>query len=270
MAGEITGHYVVTRHLKWGAILLLLTYVFNTLSILVVMGKQGTYDPYALITTVHKILGDDFSIVTSICLMCSFLATILVYTYLYSRLLFVAGMDQRLSASVGQRTKQQAPMNAIILQTILAIAFTILIFNIAPFIILADRPKDFSTEIYHISQTSAALVWTIASAFLFICLIGSYLQNPRFFYSQRTFPLAIIWASVVIGLLSCILTTVDTLLFSWTDLVPSNQWWYFIGGLTMLFLAISVLISIFTKSEVDWQALNSTLQDTSKTRIVHK
>jgi amino acid transporter len=270
MAGEITGHYVVTRHLKWGAILLFLTYIFNTLAILVVMGKQETYDPFALVTTVHKVLGDDFAIVTSICLMCSFLATILVYTYLYARLLFVAGIDQRLPASIGKLTKHQAPTNAIILQTILAIAFTILIFNIAPFVILVDRPKDFSTEIYHISQASAALIWTISSAFLFICLIGSYIQNPNFFYSQRIFPMAIIWASVIIGLLSCILTTIDTLLFSWTNLLPNYQWWYCVGGLTILFLAISVLISIFTKSEVDWQSLNAALKDTAKTGVVHK
>lgn len=270
MAGEITGHYVVTRHLKWGAILLFLTYMFNTLAILVVMGKQESYDPFALVTTVHKVLGDDFSIVTSICLMCAFLATLLVYTYIYARLLFVVGADQKHIASSDKLTRHQAPTNAIILQTVLAIAFTILIFNIAPLVILADHPDNFSTEIYHISQISAALVWTISSAFLFICLIGSYIQNPRIFYSRSLFPMAIVWASVIIGLLSCILTTVDTLLFSWTNLIPNHQWWYFVGGLTILFLSISVLISIFAKSELDWQSINAALNDTSKTGVVHK
>lgn len=270
MAGEIKGHYVVTRHLKWGAILLFLTYLLNTLAILIVMGKQEAYDPFALVTTVHKVLGDEFAIVTSICLMCSFLATILVYTYLYARLLFVSGVDNRLPDSLGQLNNRQTPANAIILQTIIAVAFTLLIFNIAPFVVLTDRSRDFSTEIYHISQASAALVWTISSAFLFICLIASYIQNPHFFYSQRIFPMAIIWASVLIGILSCILTTVDTLLFSWTNLIPNNQWWYFVGGLTILFLAISALISIFAKSEVDWQCINAALADTSKTRVVNK
>lgn len=270
MIGEITRHYVVTRHLKWGAILLFLTYIFNTMTILAVMGKPGIYDPFALVTTAHAMLGDDFAIVTSILLMCSFLATILVYTYIYARLLFVIGVDKKPIASLGDLTKHQAPTNAIILQTVLAIAFTLLIFNIAPFVILASRPSAFSNELYHICQTCAAIVWTISSACLFIFLIGSYIQNPRFFYSQRVFPLAIIWASVIIGLLSCILTTVDTLLFSWTNLIPNYQWWYFVGGLTMLFLSISVLISIFARSELDWQTINAVLSDTSKTRVVRK
>ncbi|GER89190.1 hypothetical protein KDW_33520 [Dictyobacter vulcani] len=121
---------------------------------------------------------------------------------------------------------------------------------------ITGNVKNLSTQIYTVSQASAALVWTISSAFLFICIIGCYLKNPRFFISQRHFPLPVIWLSVVVGLVSCSATIIDTLFFSWTNLLPDYQWWYLVGGLTIVFLILSAFISIFAKSEVDWQTLN--------------
>ncbi|GCE20258.1 APC family permease [Dictyobacter kobayashii] len=257
MAGEIKGRKVIGRHLIWGPLLLALIYALNTLSVLIVLGRQAAYDPFALVRTVYVVLGKDFAVATSVCLMASFLATILVYNYLYARLLLVASVDKRLPRYISKLNRRQVPVNAILLQALLAIIVTLAMFNLAPLLTMIGQPQTFSAQVYMVSQASAALVWTISAAFLFICLIGCILKQSQAFQRHRIFPIPLLWFSIVIGILSCAITVADTLLYSWTNLIPNTQWWYLVGGVTSVLLALSAFISIFAKSEVDWQTLNA-------------
>src|SRR5581483_6549385 len=134
LAGEVKGHHVIKRHLFWGALLIFVTYLTNTFAVLIVLGQQAAITPYSMVITVNMALGGVFGYITAACLMCSFIATILVYTYLYARLLFVGGIDHRLPDAAGKLNKHHAPANAIFFQTALAIVFTLFMFAIAPLI----------------------------------------------------------------------------------------------------------------------------------------
>jgi amino acid transporter len=262
MGGEMVGRHVVKRHLLFGSLLLIFAYLTNTLAVLIVMGKNATANPFALVTTVDIVLGKGVGLVTALCLMSTFFATILIFNYLYARLLLVAGLDRRLPEFVARLNKHQVPANAILFQMTLSIIFTLLTFVMAPIIALFGSAADFSIQMYNIGQASAALVWTISTLFLFISLVGSYWRNPQAFRSQRIFPLPLIWFSAILGPISCLLTIIDTLLFSWTALIPNDQWWYLVGGLTVIFLIFSAIISIFARSEMEWQTLQETISDT--------
>ncbi|GER89191.1 hypothetical protein KDW_33530 [Dictyobacter vulcani] len=133
LAGEITRRSVIKRHLTWGGMLLGLIYICNTLAVLIVLGPRAASDPFALVNTVAIVLGKSFAIITATCLMASFLATILVYNYLYARLLFVASVDNRLPHSLSKLNKWRVPINAALVQTILACIVTLLLFNLPPF-----------------------------------------------------------------------------------------------------------------------------------------
>ncbi len=264
LAGEIRGQYVIKKHLFWGALLIFAIYLSNIFALLAVQGRQSAYNPAALVGVVDTVLGKDFGYVTAVCLLGSFMATILVYNYLYARLLFVGALDHRLPKSVGKLNKWRVPANAIRFQTCLAVVFILLAFVAMPFVASIDTSTDFSNEVYSISLAAAALVWTVSTTFIFINLVASYIHNPWYFRQQRVFPWPILWGSVVLGIPACILTIVDTLLVSWTPLIPAGEWWFLVGSLTLIFLIISAFSSMLARSEAAWQEIRDTMADTRK------
>ncbi|MFL5707340.1 MAG: hypothetical protein ACJ8AG_31645 [Ktedonobacteraceae bacterium] len=65
-----------------------------------------------------------------------------------------------------------------------------------------------------------------------------------------------IWISIVVGTAACALTIVRTLFYSWTALIPNTNWWYIIGGLTLVCLIIAVIGSMLASSEAAWQGVS--------------
>lgn len=255
MAGEIVGRRVITRHLFWGALLILVLYLTNTFAVLVVQGQNAAYNPFAMVTTVDMVLGKVVGSITAICLMSSFIATVLVYNYVFARLLLVASVDKRLPAGAGRLNKHRVPANAIIFQTTLAVIFTIIAFIVAPVVVRFGNPTDFTVEVYNVSQAAAALVWAVSAAFLFIDLVGCYLRYRQSFHQRRILPMPVLWASVVIGSIGCLLAIVDTLFYSWIPQIGNGQWWYIVGSLTLMFLVVAAIASLFANSEAVWQDL---------------
>ncbi len=102
MGGEIVRRKVVTRHLLWGTLLVLIGYFIATFSVLVVQGPSNGAVPFALASTVDMALGKTVGSITVICLMSCFVMAAVVYNYAYARLLLVASIDKRLPVSVGR------------------------------------------------------------------------------------------------------------------------------------------------------------------------
>jgi amino acid transporter len=261
LAGETTGPHVIKPHLLWGGILILAIYLLNTFAVLTVQGPLAANNPLAMVNIVEMVLGVIPAYFVAFCLMGSFFATILVYNYVYARLLMAAGIDRRLPQAACKLNKHHVPANAIIFQTALAVGFTIFAFIIAPLVTLNSSAADFSSEIYNVSQAAAALVWTISAAFLFINLVACYLDDRHYFRLHRILPLPILWISIISGLGSCFLTIIDTLLFSWTPLIANTNWWYLVGSLTLIFLIISAFSSMLARSEAAWEEIRATLGD---------
>ncbi|HTI13421.1 MAG TPA: APC family permease [Dictyobacter sp.] len=260
MAGEITEQHVIKKHLFWGGLIICLLYLTNTLAVLLVIGPKAAFNPFAMVTVVNKVLGTTAGYITAVCLMGSFFATVLVYNYLYARLIFVAALDNRLPKKMGRLNKQLVPARAILFQTSLAIAFTVFTFIIAPMIVQNNTSNNFANQVYNISQAAAALIWTISTAFLFICLLGCCLRHPERLRQRRILPIPLLWITVYIGLISCLLTIVDTLFFSWTSLIPNTQWWYLVGSLMLIFLLVSAFLSLLARSEARWQTMYDSVQ----------
>ena len=259
LAGELRAgqeRTIIKRHLLVGGLLIALLYLMNTFSVLVVLGPSNGSVPFALVMVVDTVLGKFLGSVTAIFLMGSFVATALVYNYVFARLLLVGSIDRRLPRAVGKLNANRVPANAIIFQTTLAILFTLLAFVVAPLLGVFGNPLDFSTEVYTVSQAAATLVWAISASFLFIDLVGCYLRNRWAFSQWRIVPLPVLWACVVVGSLSCFLAIIDTLLYAWIPQISNSQWWYLVGGLTLIFLIIAAVGSMFANSEASWQEMS--------------
>ncbi|QBD80164.1 APC family permease [Ktedonosporobacter rubrisoli] len=259
LAGETVGRRPpIKSHLLLGALLICFVYLVDTLAILFVQGQNAANDPFALVTLVDSILGPVAGYIVAACQMGSFIATLLVYSHVYARLLLVASVDHRLPAAVGKLSKRRVPANAIVFQTILSLVFTLFTFILSPEIAPAKDQADFSNAVYSVSQAAATLVWAIAAAFLFINLIAYYKRDRANLRRRRICPMPILWISIVVGLLSCSVTIIDTLFFSWTPLINTLQWWYLVGGLMLIFLLIAAIGSMIARSEAEWQDIIGT------------
>lgn len=252
LAGETVGKHVIKRHLWGGALLILVAYIINTLSVLIVLGPKAD-GPFSMVTAVDIALGTPFASIAAVCFMGSFIATVLAYNYIYARLLLVASIDRHLPRAIGKLNKHSVPANAILFQTVLAVLFTLIIFVVAPLSTPYENQMNFSVAVYNISQAAAALIWAISAAFLFINLVGCSIRHRQLFHQKRIFPMPVLWISAVVGLVSCLLAIIDTLLFSWTQQINNNQWWYLVGSLTLIFLIIAGVGSMLANSEAYWQ-----------------
>ncbi|MGH2496392.1 MAG: APC family permease [Ktedonobacteraceae bacterium] len=255
--GEGRKRKIITGHLLWGTILVLIGYFVVAFSLLVVEGQTaGSATTFSLVQTVSKVLGSTFGFVTAVCLMSFFVFSATTYNLTYARLLLVAGIDQRLPVRIGRLNKNRVPAAAIIFQSMVAVGITALMFFVVPYITHLNTPATLSTQIYNVTLAASTLVWAISTAFLFINLMKFYQRDPRSFRLQRIFPMPVIWISVVLGVASCATAIVGTLFFSWIPSYISNgQWWYIIGGLTVVCLIVAAIGSMLASSEASWQNL---------------
>lgn len=268
LAGELKSQKPIKRHLLIGGGLLFVMYLINTMVVLVVQGPAAADNNLAMVAIVETILGKPIAYITAIGLMSSLFATILIFNYLYARLLLVASIDHRLPKMIGKLNKNRVPANAIGFQVGLAIIFSLLIFVGAPMIAFNQPPKDFAKVVYSVSQAAASLVWTVSVIFLFIDVIACSIRDPQRFRKHLVVPKSVIWISTLLGLTSCVLTILDTLFFSWTTLIPNHRWWYLVGSLTLIFLIISAFSSMLARSEAAWEEMQETLIDSKKNKVV--
>ena len=255
--GESSKRKIITGHLLWGTILVLAGYFVVAFGVLVVEGQTaGSATTFSLVQTVSTALGSIFGFIAAICIMCFAIFSATTYNLSYSRLLLVAGIDQRLPARIGRLNKNRAPVAAIIFQSAIAIGITAVMFFLVPYIVHINTPATLSTQIYNITLAASTLVWAISTAFLFVNLLKFYQRDPKSFRLQRIFPMPVIWLAMVLGVASCVTAIVGTLFFSWIPSYISNgQWWYIIGGLTVVCLIVAAIGSMLASSEASWQNL---------------
>ena len=257
LAGEIKESnkaYTIKRHLLFGGVVIVALYMLTTISILVVLGSTNGATPFALVTVVKTVLGSFLGGVVTVCLMGSFISTALVYNYVFARLLMVGGIDGRLPISVAKLNRNRVPANAIIFQTTMAVVYTVIAFVVAPYFGIGD-PAVFPIQIYNVSQAAAVLVWAVSASFLFFDLIGSYRKNRMAFKPWQFLPMPLLWVCIVAGLSSCIVAIYCTLRYSWITQISNNWWGLWVGGLTLLFLIVALVGSMFANSEAAWQSM---------------
>lgn len=257
MGGEITGRRVVSRHLLWGALLVLIGYFVATFGVLVVLGTAPTGNPFALALTVEKALGALAGIIVAILIMCNFVITPAIYNYAYARLLLVGGIDQRLPVKIARLNKNRVPVNAIMMQTIVAMLFAGVVYIIIPAFAPVATAATLNSDVYNVVISASTLVWAISTAFLFINLVKFYLNDPKAFRANPIFPAPVLWLCIVLGTITCIVSIVGALVYS---LIPqqidNGHWWIIVGGITLICLVIAAIGAMLARSEADWEKIS--------------
>src|SRR5260221_4372742 len=133
---------IITGHLFWGTLLVFIGYFVATFALLVVEGSSNGATPFALVSTVLTSLGPIPGEIAAVCIMSFFVVSAVTYNCAYARLLLVAGIDQRLPARIWRLNKNRVPCNAIIFQTVVAMAITAIMFVLVPYIVHLSSPAN--------------------------------------------------------------------------------------------------------------------------------
>lgn len=254
MGAEVSKRKVITKHLLWGTLLVFAGYFITTFGVLIVQGTAQSGNPFAIVMVVDSALGKVVGSIVAILIMFNFVITPAVYNYGYARLLMVAGIDENLPVSIARLNKHRVPVNAITFQTIVAMLFTAAIYIVMPIFASVNNAAVLNSDVYNVVISASTLVWAISTAFLFIDLAKFYFSHKEEMLAKLIFPLPVLWLSIVLGTLTCLVSIVGTLVYS---LIPqqisNNQWWWIVGGITMMCLAVAAIGSMFATSEAQWE-----------------
>ena len=264
MAGEIrrTGKQadrrIITRHLLWGSLIVLVCYLVTTLAVLVVQGPTvvtATSLPFAAFTVVRLALGSVASDIAVICFWSSCLAAVIFFTAASARTLMVLGIDGRLSVWLATLNRYRVPSHAVIFQTLFVAGYTIILFIVAPYVLLSGgNAATRLLELVTINTATMAVIWTIVTLFLFVTLLLLYRRNPLRISQQRLLPIPLLWGSALVGFAACACIIGDVLYYSWIpQLIGNSTWLYSVGGLTCVYLGIAAVWSVSHISERDWE-----------------
>jgi hypothetical protein len=228
--------------------------------LLVIRGSQNVAHAPILsfewVNLVSAVLGRVAGIIFAICMMTFFLMASVVYNSALARLLLVGSIDQRLPVPLGRLNQNRVPANAIMFQTTIAIIFTSIVFIGIPSITRLGNPANLTTEVFNVSLASLTLVWTFATIFFFIDLLRVYFQERRSYYKKRLFPTPVLWFSIIVGPVACLVTIYDTLTNSWIPQITNDKWWFIVGGLTLIFILIATVASMLATSEASWEKMS--------------
>jgi hypothetical protein len=155
---------------------------------------------------------------------------------------------------MGRLNKHRVPANAVILQTLMAVIFTAIAFLLVPYAIKLNSPANLTTMIYNVSLAVVSLVWALLTNFFYIALFKLYLQDRKGFREKAILPVPILLGCSIIGPISCVVTAIDSVFYSWIpSLVPNGTWILIVGSVVVVCFTLVALGSMFATSEAAWQ-----------------
>ena len=262
-AGEIRQagrQKVITRHLLWGTVLVLVGYFGTAFALLVVRGPalaKASVLPYEVITEIGSVLGKFPAGIAAVCVLSVYLLSPMVYNYTTARLLLAASIDGRLPVFLGRLNKNRVPARAILFQASLAALFVIVIFFIAPAMTSVGDAANLATRVYNVVLAAMTTLWALSTLFFFANLIFARRRDPEAFERKRVFPRWVLGGSVLVGSVTCLVVVVDTFQNSWTPLISNSNWWIVVGLVTAMSIALAAIFSAFASAQVAWEDLSA-------------
>ena len=245
MGVEIRDVRSITRYLIWGLVVVMIAYLITTFAVMtaVPLKDQGSLAGIAEAVQVgFGSAGTILSAIVDVILIGSFIVIITVFNYSYARLLFVSGLDRRLPAIISKVSSKRAPWVAVLAQTILGIAFTAIIFVLAP---LSFKSVELSTVIYSILIASVTVVWCVSMIILFIDVIIIRRHYRDLFQRIRLAPDWVFYLCSITGTIAS--GAAITVIFTspWTNSsqqtpLTTAQWDAWITGIAVASLFVAV------------------------------
>ncbi len=260
MGVEIRSQRSITRYLLWGTLVVVIAYLLATWGVMVtVPAAHGQSAGVTAVASAVSIgLGSVYGKITAVILALFFLFITVVYNYSFARLIFVSGLDRRLPAVMSHVNKAKVPDVAVLVQTIIAVVFTLVAFVLVPSITSGNGANS-ETRIYDVLQAAVTVIWCISIVVLFIDVLIILRRFRTQFRRTRLAHPAVFWACSIIGGLASVVGIVSTLSGSWNPTLISNDsghisifgavidygtWFWWVGGIALLSLVIATVLYV--------------------------
>jgi amino acid transporter len=201
MGVEIKSEASIRKYLFWGAIVVMVAYLWTTWANMVVVGVPEGYDyttggPLGVSLAIGEVAGN----IVALILVWFFLSNCAIYNYSFARLLFVSGLERRLPHQIATVNKNKVPANAVVLNTVLASLTTIALY----FVFGQLTGQDVFVPFFAL-YAAVTVIWCTSMILLFADIFFLKRSYPERFEQARAVPLGFLYLCSVVGLLAMVL-----------------------------------------------------------------
>ena len=246
MGVEIRDKRSIKHYLLWGSIVVVVAYLVATFGVMMAAPLRYQGNPVGITLAIQEgfgVAGTWIAALADLIFIGVFIATAAVYNYSYGRLLFVSGLDRRLPAIISKVSSNRIPWVAILTQTIIAIAFTAIIFVLAP---LSLKSAELNSSMYDILSAAETVIWCISMVILFIDIIILRGKYSRIFARVSFVPDWIFYICAVFGSVATVAGIYVIFTSPWTNsagtyLLTTAQWDIWIASIAIVSLVVAIV-----------------------------
>jgi len=253
MGVEINNIRSITRYLLWGSVVVMLAYLIGTFGVMMAVPVSSSNpnvivqgNPAAISAAVQNGFGGAgtiFGAIVDIIFIGFFIFVTVVYNYSFGRLIFVSGLDRRLPTWLSKVNTNNVPWVAVLVQSIISVIFTLLIFIIMPYTLQTGfKPSDLSTVVYDILQAAVTVIWCVSMVILFVDVIIIRYKYHAAFTRARLAPDWVFYLCSLIGLIASGFAVYVTFTGPWTPLLNGQQWILWIGSIGVISLLVGIMV----------------------------
>src|SRR5918911_1737341 len=248
MGVEIVDLKAIKKYLFWGSLVVMAGYLWATFGTMMNLpaSKSGGALADIFSAVQHGFWGSHaWAVVVALIALWFFVSNTVVYNYSFSRLLFVSGLERRMPAALGRvNDRTKVPVNAVILQTVIASIFAIVTFG--PW----AQNGNFPSQVYLIFQAAVTVIWCLSMILLFGDIFLVHRAYPERFEQVKVASRPLLFASGLIGIAASIVGAVVTFKDPWNpDIFSVGSWrlWLaIVGGVSVLAAILIYVISEYT------------------------
>ncbi|MGH2507594.1 MAG: APC family permease [Ktedonobacteraceae bacterium] len=256
LGAEVRDRCEASQYLLWGTGITIGVYLLGTLAVSAVLPPGDLSDPAFLtdlFSTVWGPLGTALGVINYVVLIGYFICAAAAYNSLFARLLWMAGVDQRLPAMLG-RLRAGVPFHATVVQTLINVFFIGIVFLIAPW--LVPSVAQFSFAVFLVTISGAALIWNLAMIGLFLCGIILVRRSQHNWHGGWVLPPVLFYAVCVLGMGAAAIAIVSTLVAGspLPSVLSNTDWIYWVLIVTLASLAVGAIVSFLAPEAEDLSA----------------
>ena len=250
MGAETGTRHSASLYLRWGSLLVLISYLIGTFGVMAVVPASQASSNYSTLTAIAIVFGSSASVIVGIIFVSFFLLVIIIYNIAFSRILLVSALDHRLPMSLAKVNRYNVPSNALNVQILIALAIALFTYIIGP-LLYPGQGAIFSAEVYDISQATVNVIWCLSMVILFLDLPILLWRFRHLLVQQREQLITAPWLlylCALIGGLASLLGIWATVSSSWNRaLIPDAQWAFLVGAAVLISLLVGLLGSAYPR-----------------------